>query len=1344
MTVRTYIFILLTPLLVVTAGTVLAQSYTIDKACTKHGLGSGDIHCTAQDRHGTVYVGTGSGLYRFNGTDFESFPAGDGSEGIAGHAVVRILTDRQSDTLWVTVDDKIVAINTQDYGVTTHYTSPHTVSASRQTLADACFASDNQMWILPSQGELKLLSLHTGSVSPMTVGKGHFPHTGKNLCLAKDRNGILYIGHQGEGLSVYNPHTRTMKRYVFRPGTDGLPGNEVTDICVDSHQRIWIATHWGLALFNPRTERFVTFTHRQKKEEEEKKKKKNSLSDSDIHSIREIEGKLWIGTWRGGVNILNLDSLDTTRPWEASFGHITAGDLPSQLSSPSIVDIFNDSFGNIWLGSANNGLNIIPHITSPFRSIAYSPLREETNGLSDKAILSLCHDKRGNIWVGTDNGNIDIYSLLPDTSSYEKKGHLHMTGGITAITADRDGMIWMGIDKTGLVRYNPQTRNPQKIQLGTDPYFRTYIYALQQTSNGDMWIGTHDGLFVCKPQDLQAELANDCLVHNAGTPLQSIIEDRNNNIWVATEGNVFIITPQGRQIKKLVFQSGYISCLYPDSKGRVWIAEGRNLRYTTTDSTGKYTLHTIHAVKKWDSDIRSVIEGADGSLWMSDRRRIIRYSPGKDKVQFFDHRDGIPEAIFKPHCRTSANGFIFFAQQDGICYFDSRESIPVYRLEAPRIMSVTVETPAGQKELPLGQDIELKHGQHSFTIRCGVTDYAMKDMVEYAYSLDRRQWFTITHDSRITFQNLAPGSYTVYVRARVHNQTWADSIASLKVHITPPLWLTWWAMLLYASACVMMFIIFIRRYKHKLRRKSMMQLEQQRLRQEQKLNDERLRFYTDVTHELRTPLTLILGPLKDLETEEMKPSQAKRIRMVRKSAYRLYELVNQILEFRKSDTCNRTLTVIHGDLSVLVREVTLKYVELNSNGNVTVDCLAEVPCILWFDKEAVTIILDNMLSNALKHTAAGRIEVRLLQSADSNGIQYTEVSVSDTGSGIPKADMERVFDCYYHTDREGQTIGTGIGLALAKKLAELHQGHISVESEVGKGSTFCFRIRTDNEYPDAVHTVRPADTDPQTTEDAVPLNDRTVLLVVEDNDDIRSYIKDSLIGDFEILTATNGREGIDIALKSIPDIIVSDIMMPVTDGIELCQTLKRDTRTSHIPIILLTAKNTEDNKTEGYIHGADSYITKPFSVQLLKTRISNLLHNRERIAEYFTSATYKKQMAENAISRMDKEFMEKVCEAIEKNIRDEQINITALAESMNMSYSTFYRKMKALTGITANEFIRKTKMRHAEQMILTRKYTLTEIMMEVGYNSRTAFRDAFKAEFGVAPSRYLDNINLHG
>lgn len=1335
MKAHTYKLLYIVFLLAVMVGTMQAQSYIIEKADMNQGLESNDILCTAQDCNGVIYVGTGGGLYRFNGYNFETFPSESergGEEGITGHAVFRILTDGQSDTLWVTVDDKVKVIHTLNYDIKNYDTLFPADSASKQTLVDACFASDGKLWLLPKQGTLRLLSLHTGNVSPISIRKGEFPHASKNLCLAKDDNGILYIGHQGEGLSVYNPQTQVLKRYTFQPGTGGLPGNEVTDICIDSRRQVWIATHWGLALFNPQTEQFVTFTH--------EATQKHTLSDSDIHSIREIDGKLWIGTWRGGVNILDLNTFDLPCPEDTRFEHITAGDLSSRLSSPSIVDIFNDSFGNIWLGSARNGLNIIPHIPPFFHTITYSPLREEKNGLSDKAILSLCHDGMDNLWIGTDNGNIDIYHQSSATSLYEKREHLHMGGGITALAADRAGMIWMGIDKIGLVRYNPQTRRSQKIQLGTDPYFRTYIYALCQGKNGDMWIGTHDGLFICKSQAEKTEPAGNALLHSAGAPVYSIMEDSQNNLWMTIEGKIFIITPQGRQVKEFSFQSGYINCLYRDTKGRMWIAEGENLHYTTVDDTEKYRLHTIHTVKEWNSSIRSIIDGADGSLWMSDSRRIIRYLPERDELQFFDRHEGVPEAIFKPRCSTRIDDLVFFAQQNGICYFDSRKSMPTYVLPPLRIMSFTVESQAGQEELPLQQEMKLEHGQNSFTLHCGISDYALREKVEYAYSLDKEQWFPVTHGNDITFRNLSHGSYTLYIRARIHNQNGANSIVSLKVCIAPPLWLTWWAKLLYVSVCLVAAFFMVRLYKRRLQQKSLMQLEHQQLEQEQRLNDEKLRFYTNVTHELRTPLTLILGPLEDLEAEKMEPTQTKKITMIRKSAYRLYELVNQILEFRKSETHNRTLKVAQEDLSILVHEVTLKYQELNTNEKVRIDCFTERPCRLWYDKEVITIILDNILSNALKYTPHGKIEVILRQQTAADGVPYTEISVSDTGYGIPREALGRVFDRYYQANGKNQVFGTGIGLALVKKLVELHQGSISVESEEGKGSTFCFRIRTDNEYPDAVHVAQPIAINSQKTETQVPDANKPILLIVEDNEDIRTYIADSFCLDFEILTAANGREGIDIAVERLPDIIVSDIMMPVVDGIELCQTLKQDARTSHIPIILLTAKDTEDNKTEGYLHGADSYITKPFSVQLLKSRIKNLLQNREKIAEYFTSGTYKKKMAMNAASQLDNEFMEKVYAAIEKNIHEEQINITTLAESMNMSYSTFYRKMKALTGITTNELIRKIKMQHAEKMILSKRYTINEIMLEIGYNSRTAFREAFKAEYRVSPSKYIESI----
>lgn len=1311
--------------------TINAQPYIIEKIGINQGFKSNDILCSAQDRNGILYVGTGSGLYRFNGYSFEIFPPKGFADEIAGCSVPRILTDEKSDSLLVIVNNSLKAIHTLNYGMRSYnITFPPLLSRKdeTETLIDACFTSDGKLWLLPKRGAPKLFIPNTEYLSSTDIDSELWTNTSRNLCLVCDDSGNLYIGHQGEGLSVYHPNQKTLKHYKYHPKTSGLPGNEVTDIYIDSRRQIWVATHWGLSLFDSDSEKFITFTH--------DPDNVRSLSDSDIHSLREIDGKLWIGTWRGGVNILDLNNFNPAHPQKTVFEHIVSGDLSTRLSSPSILDIFNDSFGNIWLSSTNSGVNIIPHIVPFFHAIAYSPLREEQNGLSDKAVLSLCHDSKDNLWIGTDNGNIDIYHKSSDATLYEKVKHLQMGGGITFMIADRKEMIWMGIDKIGLIRYNPQNGQSQKIQLGADPYFRTYIYSIRQGQDGKLWIGTHDGLFVCEPDSDKAKSASI----NYALPIFAIEEDGQKNLWVASDNQILVITPQCQKIKEFSFQSDYINCIYHDSKSRIWIAEGRRLHKVETDNTKEYTLHVVNTTPKWsgNENIRSICEGADGSLWMSDIRRIIHYLPEKEEVQFFDQHEGVPEAIFKTYCSTRIGDMLFFAQQNGICYFDSHHTMHYYALPTPRIIAFITEGSSGQSELPVQSDMRLEHRQNTFTLRCSILDYALKDKIEYAYSFDKEQWYSIAQGNDIIFRNLSHGQYTIYVKARIHNQKWSDNIAFLKVDIAPPLWLTWWAELLYVTACLIFALLIVRYYKRRLQQKNQIQLETQRLEQEQHLNDEKLRFYTNVTHELRTPLTLILGPLEDLEAEDMKPEQTKKISLIHKSARRLYELVNQIMEFRKSETHNRRLNVANADLSALIHEITLKYQELNTNEKVRIDCIAEDHYLLWFDREVVTIILDNILSNALKYTPYGKVEVLLRQLTVDN-ISYTEISVSDTGHGIPTEALERVFDRYYQADGAHQTYGTGIGLALVKKLVELHQGNISVESEEGKGSTFRFRIRTDNEYPDAIHSL--TFTEQQLIEKQVTNSNIPVLLIVEDNKDIRNYIADSFSTTFEILTATNGHEGINVAIERLPDIILSDIMMPVADGIELCETLKKDARTSHIPIILLTARDTENDKTDGYLHGADSYITKPFSIQLLRSRIDNLLKNRRKIAEYFTSGTYKKTVASNAANQLDNEFMERVFAIIEKNISEEQINVTSLAETLNMSYSTFYRKLKALTGITANELIRKVKMQHAEKMLLSRKYTVNEVMLEVGYNSRTAFREAFKAEFGVLPSKYIEHIS---
>lgn len=540
---------------------------------------------------------------------------------------------------------------------------------------------------------------------------------------------------------------------------------------------------------------------------------------------------------------------------------------------------------------------------------------------------------------------------------------------------------------------------------------------------------------------------------------------------------------------------------------------------------------------------------------------------------------------------------------------------------------------------------------------------------------------------------------------------------------------------------------------------SLYTLEKKNHEQEQELNQERLRFYTNITHELRTPLTLILGPLEDMQKDTSLPvKQAQKLSVIHQSALRLLNLINQILEFRKTETQNKRLCVCKGNIAPLIYEIGLKYKELNQKTKIDFRIQIEKEeMLLFFDKEIVTIVLDNLISNAIKYTEQGCITLSLYQTVH-NEVAYTEIKVSDTGYGISAEALPHIFDRYYQESGKHQASGTGIGLALVKNLVELHEGEIRAESVQNEGSTFYISLLTDNIYPNALHAdstepaakedTAQATTSENTSEPTVD-NGKPILLIVEDNEEIQKYIAESFSDSFEVITADNGEEGKQQALSHIPDIIVSDIMMPIMDGITLCRQLKEDVRTSHIPIILLTAKDSLQDKEEGYEVGADSYLTKPFSASLLRSRINNLLESRKKLITQFqaqpvsgnqTDLNEKRIIIAEALSKLDNEFIEKITLLIEENLSSEKIDITYLSDKMCMSGSTLYRKMKALTGLSTNEYIRKVKMQNAERLLLEGKFNISEIAYKVGMNSTGYFRQCFKEEFGVSPSDYLKQI----
>lgn len=705
-----------------------------------------------------------------------------------------------------------------------------------------------------------------------------------------------------------------------------------------------------------------------------------------------------------------------------------------------------------------------------------------------------------------------------------------------------------------------------------------------------------------------------------------------------------------------------------------------------------------------------------------------------------------------------ADGRLFFGSNNGACFFSPSDVLMQREAPPVRINQLTINTADAENDsiidLSTVKALRLAYSENTITVTFSVENYAIASAVEYAYSLHglSNEWI-IANENSITFRELPPGHYQLQVKSRFRNQPWCKEIATVDITINPPLWLSWWARLLYAIIIVSAVWLLMRNYKNKLHLEYLLRSEKKVREQENKLNDERLNFFTNITHELRTPLTLIIGPLDDMSRDDsLSDATRRRVTAMNDNAKRLYSLISNILEFRKTETSTRRLCVGRGNVVAIVRENCAKFQELNRNSAVEILFKADEEIAnIYFDKDIVDSIVGNFVSNALKYTPQGTVTVHTHRRLIDN-VAYFEVEVIDTGYGIDPKAIPHIFDRYYQAGGEHQASGTGIGLALVKSLAELHQGEVGVESQFGQGSTFWFRLREDLTYNDSPHT-EGRNTEKiaaATTADVQPkaeVRHRNIMLIVEDNADIGQYIAEAFDQRFDIITAADGRDGLDKAFEHLPDIIISDVMMPQMDGNEMCHRLKTDIRTSHIPIILLTAKDSMTAREEGYQAGADSYITKPFVSSLLASRVDNLLQQRRMLIQTYatghsdSTAVDKQQQLRQSMSQLDRHFLDRIDEQIEANLKNETFDLNLLSRQLNMSLSSLYRKMTALTGLSANEYIRKYRMHKAEKLLLEGNHTIAEIGYEVGINTAAYFRKLFKEEFGVTPSEYLKRLN---
>lgn len=1298
------------------------EFYTSRHITSASGLSNDFVLSLEIDGNGYVWVATEAGVNRIAGNACQPFPS---TEQVSGHRITALHWHESSGQMLIGTENGLTIYNPK-LGTTRQLTDKDGLAPS--SINDIVNTDNEDLWLIHGNGQISRLNGRTFQINSIKLSQPH-----SNRCALDDKRGNLYIGHSRDGMTVMKQSDGTSVNYQHHPNTpESLPGNNVRCIYQDTYNHIWVGTDKGLALFHPETASFSKVT---------------ALPDDyddNIYDILQVnDGTLWVATDIGGIKVIRLNQIEN----DSNLHYDTTTIKLTSLNTRSIIQ---DEYGNIWVGNHSTGVDFISVQKSSFNLLDY---KDPDNNFYP--VNSIVKDTGHGFLVASET-ELTQWQNGKITGRWSFKNKTRRAfHSPRCMMVDHSGYIWVGLDDQGIYHYDNNNARFSHIPVSPES---SDIHSFAEDVDGSIWIGGEFGVYKYKNGEVSRQETISQTIH---APATCILNTAPHQLFIATLGDgIYSFNMKTKTCRHLNVQDGLpsskINQTIRDQHQGLWLATDAGLVYLN-DPIGLTGLSVYgHEHGLADNHILALQQDADGRIWMSTYSGISCFVKNTGKCHNYNHQDTrLSGGYVNGAAMTDADGTIYFGSAFGACYFKPEQLNDQMKMSDVQIVTFEAYNPVGRnmEMIQLTPDsqnhIYTTYKQNTFRLTFTVRNYAQKDFVEYSYMMKGMdgKWYNIGNDHDVVFRGLRPGHYTFILRAKLRSQDWDNAKETqLEIYIASPFWQTWWAYLFYALMIILWGAWLVRSYKNKLALRASLELEKRENLQKQELNEERLRFFTNITHELRTPLTLILGPLDDLMEDRHLPTQSrKRVAMIQKSAERLRSLINKILDFRKMETQNRKLIVAKGDIGQFVSEICLNYKELYNNPMVHFSYeIADGLPNIYFDSEIITTILNNYLSNAIKYTERGSISTTVQEGGDG----FITISVADTGYGIASDALSHIFERYYQAEGSHQASGTGIGLALVKSLADLHEGQVSVDSKEGQGSCFTLSLSINNSYPNALHKEDIEEVNHATEKDEAAImedeeteNDETrlQLLVVEDNADIRQYISDSFCDDFQVLQAQNGQEGVQMAEEYVPDIIVSDIMMPKLNGIQLTRQLKDDIRTSHIPIILLTAKNTDEDKEDGYDSGADSYLTKPFTTKLLASRIQNLLTTRRRLAEYI--ALHPEFAEENTsavatpqLGRLDREFLDKLNGIIQANIMSQDIDLPFVTEKMAMSHSTFYRKVKALTGLTAKEYIRKFRLQHCYHLLESGEYNVNQAAMMTGFNQMAHFREVFKKEFGILPS----------
>lgn len=1263
----------------------------------------------AVDKYDRVWVATDNGLSLYDGTRFTTYTTHNSP--ISANGLNALQYDEDTDILWVVTKNRVSAINC---GTHQFLDLEEPSATGFQFLAKA---SDGGIWA-SCRGDFLGKYNNEGTLIEQYTGEDLLGIPGSFISIYDD-NGRLYIGSVFDGMSIVDLKKNEVKRYIHdEKDIHSLPGDQVYDFCRDHYGRLWVGTDHGLALFDESTGSFFNFKHDPDDD--------TSLIADHIYSLEELDGgELWISTDIGGISVLPLQNINVSNLDNVSFRNIEVTNDDYGLSSSNIRKVVEDRYGNHWIANYGSGLSCLQHSDARFKKI----MEAQYDDIAfHKSVRGLFYDNENHeLWAGTDNEVIVFDQNYKLVRTYNLSDNLVRPNGKVYCISKYQEKYYFGVRDNGLLELDPKNNRIKRIEFGH------YVDVNAIYPDGDvLWIGSQVGVFYYKDGEIHEQ---PMISQRIGySSIFGFYRAKNNNFWVNTFGYGvhifdadynFIKTPS---IKKNEI-SGDICCnLIADRYSNIWVATQHGItKFIQGDWVQKEFIGFDNGLQ--DEMVHAIAEDDFGNIWIGSDRGISCYNPSTKEIQNYSYKDGIPYGNIQHSSVTKDNaGNIYFGTHNGICVFSPKSLLAEEKCSDIHI-----------------QEYSFEGDEHHFSF-C-VADEAQRDIVDYYYRIKglSDEWTNIGDQTSVSFHGLASGNYTFEVKAMLRNvKDSGTNVESRSFYVAPPFWKSWWASILYAFVLVLITIFIFRSYRNRILLRSSLEIARRNNINEQHLNRERLKFFTNITHELRTPLTLIIGPLEDMKVDKSLPSSLlKKVEVMHSNAAQLLHLVNEILEFRKTETENRQLTVEQCRLSDIVKETWIRFKESNRNDAVNfVMDITEHDEPIWADTNAIKTILNNLLSNSIKYTPKGEIGVSLRVKNDN-----AVIKVFDTGYGISTKDLPHIYDRYYQPDNEHQQTGTGIGLAVVKALAELHKAKLEVESKEGEGTTFCLSLNVNEIYPDAIHkeaaVIEESKSDVFVEDNDSEVTD-SIILVVEDNEDIRDYIANSFDGKYKTVLSTDGMDGLAKAHELLPDIIISDIMMPRMDGITMCKKLKNDINTSHIPIVLLTAKDTLENQAEGYETGADAYLTKPFSARLLAACVQSQLDQMSRVSKYLSNnmAAGHISLQESAtdmphINKIDAEFIEKLNAVIQSHISDSELSVNDICTYLGFSHSTLYRKVKALTDLSINEYIRRQRLLKAKELLISSGHNVSEVAFMCGFVDLGYFITCFKKEFGTTPSTFI-------